>query len=494
MVFDTYTYELIDRYLSGELEGKELSLFLGRLRSDSLLREEMEMMREVDDAICEKDVTGLRTTLSQIISEQTLQESVFFGLAEEIDKISDLQMEEDEIGSLGNSIHRLHLKNHQRSHRETVHDLYTKKEEEKPVSDNMMLSEEDEQLFKEIEKAVSEREIMELRSNLEAISKHMPSHNICAEKIEQYASGEMSRDEAGLMQRQAASDSSLASDIQLHQEIDKAISENEIMELRSTLQHISRSEVSHSRTADQIEMYLHNELDQNSAASFEEELAINPGLARDVTLHRETEEAVAEKDIINLRASLQRIRQENKETRKVRRGITLPAAHRLAWYAAAASVVLVLSIAGVIKNRSYTEKDIYTQYYAPYKGAGTFRSATTGAYLTESQAMTHFKRGEYDRALTLFNRILEENENNPAVNFYSGAIYQDKKMYRRAISSYTKVVEQKDNLLVEQAAWYIALCHLQQDERKKALERFRQIASQGGYYARRAEEIIEKLE
>jgi len=494
MVFDTYTYELIDRYLSGELEGEELSLFLGRLRHDSLLREEVEMMREVDDAICEKDVTGLRNTLSQIISEQNGSEAVFFGLAEEIDRISDLQMEEDEIGSLGNSIQRLHLKNHQRSRKETVHDLYTRKEEEKPASENMMLPDEDEQLFKEIEKAVAERDIMELRSNLEAISKHMPSHNICAEEIEQYLSGEMSPDQAGLMQQQAGSDSSLASDINLHREIDSAIGEKDIMELRSTLQQISRSEVSHSRTAAQIEMYLHNELDQESAASFEEELALNPGLARDVTLHRETEEAIAEKDIINLRASLQRIRKKNKETRKVKRGITLPAAQRLAWYAAAASVVLVLSIAGVIKNRSYTDKDIYTQYYTPYKGAGTFRSATEGASLTESQAMVHFKRGEYGRALTLFKSILEENENNPAVNFYSGAIYQDKKMYRRAISSYTKVVEQKDNLLVEQAAWYIALCHLQRDERKKALERFRQIASEGGYYAKRAEEIIAKLE
>lgn len=495
MAIDNNTHELIEQYLRGELEGRELSAFLDRLGSDAPFREEVELMGEIEQAIREKDVTGLRESLSQIISDNSETNRAFFGLAEEIDRISDFRLEEDEIDTLGSSLHRLHLKNHQRSSMETVHDLNKKEEEIIAETDSMLLSDEDELLFKEIEQAVGEKDITELRSNLETISRHIPSHNICAEQIEEYISGRMSEDEQALMKREAGTNRSLASDIELYREIDRAVGEEDIMELRSSMEAISRSEVSHSRTSAQIEKYLSGELDQGSMASFEEELAINPGLIRDVNLHRETEEAIEEKDIMELRASLSRIR-ERKESpqEKTKRGITLPSAHRLAWYAAAASVILVLSIAGFIRSRSYTSSDIYAQYYSPYKGSVMFRSAPAGELSIETEAMMHFNRENYDAALSLFKKILKRNENNPAVNFYSGTIYQDRKLYDKALSSYAKVTEHNDNLLVEQARWYIALCYLESDKRRRALEEFRKIALEGGYYTTRALEIIEKLE
>jgi tetratricopeptide (TPR) repeat protein len=495
MATDNNTYELIEQYLNRELQGSELSEFSRRLVADAGLRSEIEMFREVEDANSEKDITELRENLSRIISAETTAKDPFFGLAEEISMVSDLEIEEGEIDSLGNSLQKLHLQNHQRSLSETVHDVYSSEEKEIADTENLMLSEEDEILFKEIEQAVSEKDIIDLRSNLEAISRNTSSYDISSEDIDEYISGDLNEDNTIQLELEAAINSSLASDIELMREIDHAVGEDDIMELRSSLEEIGRTGSSHSRGVSEIERYLDKELDTGSMASFEDELAINPGLVSEIELYEEVEEAIGETDIIGLRASLTAIRKEKEsEEKKVKRGIILPGTQKLAWYVAAASVVLVLSLAGIIQKHTYTNNEIYTHYYEPYNSGGVFRSASNEYVGLKREAMAHFNHKEYDAALELFSQILKENENNPAINFYSGTIYQDKKQYDKALGSYKKVSAHNDNLFVEQARWYIGLCYLQREEKDEALEVFRGIASEGGFYKKQSEKIIAKLE
>jgi tetratricopeptide (TPR) repeat protein len=495
MATDNNIYELIEQYLKGELHGDELLEFVGRLETDAEFRAEVEMFREVEDAISETDIAELRENLSRIISAETTARDPFFGLAEEISKVSDFEVEEDEIDSFGNSLQKLHLQNHQRSLSETVHDVYSSEEEEIADADNMSLSEEDELLFKEIEQAVSEKGIIDLRSNLEAIARNTSSHDISIEDIDEYISGGLNEDGTIQLELEASINSSLASDIELLREIDHAVGEDDIMELRSALEDIGRTGSSHSRSVREIERYLDKELDIGFMASFEDELAINPGLVSEVHLHEEVEEAIGETDIIGLRTSLSAIQKEKEsEEKKVKRGIILPGTQKLAWYVAAASVVLVLSVAGFIRKHTYTNNEIYAHYYEPYNSGGVFRSASNEYAGLKREAMAHFNHKEYDAALELFSQILKENENNPAINFYSGAIFQDKKQYDKALGSYKKVSVHNDNLFVEQARWYIGLCYLQREEKDEALEVFRGIASEGGFYKKQSEKIIAKLE
>jgi len=53
-------------------------------------------------------------------------------------------------------------------------------------------------------------------------------------------------------------------------------------------------------------------------------------------------------------------------------------------------------------------------------------------------------------------------------HFYSGASFQETGQYKNAINEYQMVINDKDNLFIEQAQWYIGLCYLQTNDSKKA--------------------------
>ena len=81
-----------------------------------------------------------------------------------------------------------------------------------------------------------------------------------------------------------------------------------------------------------------------------------------------------------------------------------------------------------------------------------------------------------------------------SINFYSGVAYQELGEYKQAIGSFSEVVHHGDNLLVEQSEWYIGLCYLRIDERQKALEQFRLIASRKGFYGEQSSKLLKQLE
>jgi tetratricopeptide (TPR) repeat protein len=501
MIPEINKYELVEMYLGGELTGDQLYAFRTRLIDDPELAEILKLSQEIEEAMSEKDVMELRGNLQDISNSFDLNETfspeiseAYFGLAEEIEDISDLNLDDEELNSYSNSLQKLHLQNHKKASKETVHQVY--KDEIEPVSDNESgeFSEADELLFREIQDAVMEKDIMELRANIQTIAKHMPAHNRTVEEIEEYVSGDLSDKEMEAIELDAESNLDLANDIQLFHEVNEAIGEEDVMELRAALNIISENESSHARQYEEIENFLSNEMDEAGLASFEDEMAMNPDLAADVKLFREVDEAIGEKDVMELRASLKNIRkaEENEKNREVR-GIRPPKTQRILWYTVAASIVLILGIASFVRNQSYSNQEIYRDYYQTYK-VGIFRSADNSTDNVMTDALKKFNQSNYDEALKLFNQVLADNDNNPAANFYVGVAYQEEKEYAKAIQSYAKVVKHNDNLFTEQAQWYIGLCYLQREEKDEALKVFRQIASGDGFYASKAKDIMKKLD
>lgn len=503
MVLDHNTYELVELFVNGELQGDQLVAFQQRLASDPDFAREVEIFGEIEEALGESDVMELRSNLQNIaaedykqdLSEQELEDT-FFGLAEEIENINDFDIEEDEIYGIGNSLQKLHLQNHQKSVNETVHQVYKENADDVNFdADAELLSEEDELLFNEIELAVGEKDVIELRSSLETIAKHMPLHNHSVEDIEEFLDGELSADDRINFEADVEANPDLAFDLNLYKEINEAIGEEDVMELRHNLAMISENETSHSRSVDEIEEYLSSELTEENLASFEEELIVNPDLVAEVQLYKEIDEAVAEEDIMQLRASLESIKIEEEHSRnKEKRGVVLPNAQKVVWYTVAASIMLILGIASFIRNQSFSSEELYRNYYQTYDAGTVFRSANSTEDILINQAMEAFNEKDYSEALNLYTKVLAEDETNPVGNFYAGMALQEEQRFEEAINSYQKVVTHADNLFVEQAEWYIGLCYLQREERDKAVRQFRKIVAAKGYYGNMAEELLRKLD
>jgi hypothetical protein len=55
------------------------------------------------------------------------------------------------------------------------------------------------------------------------------------------------------------------------------------------------------------------------------------------------------------------------------------------------------------------------------------------------------------------------------------------------------VISDNNNLFIETAKWYLALCYVKTDEREKAIQHLEAIKSEGGIYKNDAKKIIRKL-
>lgn len=110
-----------------------------------------------------------------------------------------------------------------------------------------------------------------------------------------------------------------------------------------------------------------------------------------------------------------------------------------------------------------------------------------------SLALHKYNAAQYDQAVELFEQVLQTDNTNPVGNFYQGMAYQELGKYDHAITSYNQVIKAKNNLFIEQAEWYSALCYLQNDNRRKAYKQFQRIAENNSYYSEKASAILRKL-
>lgn len=395
-----------------------------------------------------------------------------------------------------NFLEKLHIRNHELNSLETIHELY-KEEIPERESDTDLLSEEDEYLFNEVKNAVTEKDIIDLRANLQAISKTVSNCQLSTEDIEKYLDGVIDPQEYELIQKELKSDVSLSNEIALYTQINEAIGEKDIMQLRSNLQAIMLSESSHSRTFEEIEDYVTGGMDDSMKNSFEDEAISYHHLASDIKLFTEINEAISEKDIMNLRSILTTMDKDtNKpEIRGVRNRLSLKLAKKY-WFIAAASVAVLMGINLFFYVSCEPGSKIYNDYYRPAEcDLGTMRSAANN---TEeqmiSQAFTMLSIKEYDKALELFKSLMSKDNLNPAANFYTGTIYQLRGDYTDAVQSYKKVISESDNLFIEQADWYLGFCYLKMNQHNKAIDQFRKISRGKGYYAQKSNSILKKLE
>lgn len=490
------------KYTEGSLKYEKFYILLQLLRMCSSIVPDAESSFEINEAIKEKDIMKMKKDSKKSSDAEGFDgklkgnaDDAHFGLPDEMEAFINLEVGDEDYGDIGNFLQKLHLKNHSIASKETVYEVYRTDE---IISENEsdLLSEEDELIICNVQQAVAEHDIMSLRANLQSISQSISTHNWRAEEIEDYLCGELDESLSKMLADESQINLNLMDDIGLYREINEAIGEKDILQLRSELKMIIESESSHSRSISEIDEYINNELEESLMCSFEEELLLNEGLAAEVKLHREIGDAVSEKDIMALRESLKNIKDSEVRTDSgQKRGISPPKLRRAIWYAAAASVILMLGINIAKHNRSYSNPEIYNEFYKPLEGnLGGTRSASLPEERLLNEALVKMNNKEYDDALKLFSAILAKDGGSIVGNFYSGTIHQQKGQFDDAIHSFTNVISQGDNLFVEQSEWYIGLCYLNRNEREKAIRQFRKISESNGYYREQSKAILRKLE
>lgn len=503
MVREKDFFKLVDKYLSGELEPEILSLFKEELKTNEQLAKELRLQTELAESVVEQDIMDLRSSLKEFRQQEkafdeevTFEEEYSFGLSEEIAYIEETRntFNDIEISEVDNSLHKLHLDQHKKVENEVVHEVYRKNDNKNTETDYGMLSGEDEALLDEVSTAIKEKGVIDLRSSLQHIATSMPSHQYDLEEVENYVDGLMEGNDVEAFEHELQQNIGLLDDVNLHKEVNEAISEVDVMNLRASLQDMRHINNASSRTSEEIDAYIDGDLDLSEVESFEEELSLNAELAEELDLYKEINEAIAEIDIHDLRAQLKQIRtieEEQKETRSVAK---VPRKIQKVWTIAAACMILMIGIVGAIKvMHTPSDNELFNTYYSKYEISGV-RSGTTEADMMFKLALHNYNNADYKKAASQFEEILE-NDSDVSVNFYAALSYQEMDDYKNAIRHFLSVIDDDDNLFIEQAQWYLGLCYLQSDDRRKAVQQFEWVATRGKSHLRKkAKKIVRVLQ
>ena len=239
-----------------------------------------------------------------------------------------------------------------------------------------------------------------------------------------------------------------------------------------------------------IERYNAGEMNETEEQWFMKELEGNEKLMNEVRLRKQTDEILKKQNVLLLRKKLSEIEnQRNKQTKPAKTS-RKPVFARYA--AVIAAFILIGSIA-LFSGKNLTSDKIMKQYYKVYEPPTNQRSAVSAGDVDFTRAMEFYNNHDYEKAEVLFSRVLENKPTDMQSLLLKGVANFEEKKYPEAKKSFGSVIDDKNNLYVDHAMWYLALCYLNTNETEKAKQLFSIISKEGGIYKNDAKKIIRGL-
>lgn len=244
-----------------------------------------------------------------------------------------------------------------------------------------------------------------------------------------------------------------------------------------------------------IDEKLSGELTGEELEAFDSDLMDDPDLMAEFELHAEIDEAIQESEVIELRKKLDLVHDltQNKKQPGLLRTILR---HKLSRIAAASFVVLLiitsLSLYLLRPDGNMSNDSLFKIYYQP--DAALLIRGTDSQNAALIQAFQLYENKSYTSALEMFGQVLDNDGNNIPVQFYSGISNIELGQYRNALHPFNFIIEHQQNLYVERAEWYTALCYLKLNENERAVDLFRKISHSNSSKKDQAHEILKDIQ
>lgn len=238
-----------------------------------------------------------------------------------------------------------------------------------------------------------------------------------------------------------------------------------------------------------IERYIADEMSEAEKLWFEKELQGNEKLRKEVDLRRHAEEILKNRDIISLRNKLSAIEKQRSEKSPHKKR------HATGYlkYAAALGIAIIIGVFLLLPGKKLTSNEIMSRYYHIYEPPTTQRSAEVTVNDDFNQALEFYKTNDFKNAAVYFNKVIKEKPKDMYSTLLFGISKFEDHQYPEAKQSFGKVIDDRNNLYIDQAEWYLALCYINTDENDKAISILEKIKSENGIYKDDAKNIIKKL-
>jgi tetratricopeptide (TPR) repeat protein len=238
-----------------------------------------------------------------------------------------------------------------------------------------------------------------------------------------------------------------------------------------------------------IERYNAGEMSDAEIQWFQKELDGNEKLRKEVLLRKHTDDILKEQSIVSLRNKLSEI--ERKRASDIpKRSSRKPVYIR---YAAAIAGLAIIGSIVLFNGKSLSSDQIIENYYKTYQAPASQRSGSSQSNPDFVLALEFYNTSDYARAATLFSKVIESNPKDMQSVLLSGVSNFEDKKYPEAKQSFVTVISDNNNLFIETAEWYLALCLVKTGEKEKAITLLNKVKNEEGIYSKDAKQIIRKL-
>lgn len=236
-----------------------------------------------------------------------------------------------------------------------------------------------------------------------------------------------------------------------------------------------------------IDRYLHNELSEAEHKAFENRLTSDDEFAAFVATYREVQQSLQAKadreaGENRLKDTLDDITSEHfKHDKKSAKIISM----RAVYWAAAASILLIISSIFIIRQNS-------TPTYNEYAHYEPLVLASRGdADQLKNSAAHAFNDQEYKQAASYLEELQQLQPNNPQIQIYWALSLIETEQYSKG-DSLLQHVGQMESLYAQNARWYLALSYLKQNKIKACQAQLEKI-KQGELHYEEALELLDEL-
>ena len=240
-----------------------------------------------------------------------------------------------------------------------------------------------------------------------------------------------------------------------------------------------------------IDRFQSGEMSAEEVKRFNSDLLANKALAREIKLEQDLDIILRQDKIIDFRKKLLNSYYLGKGKKKA---VTIVALGRQKWYMAAASIVFLMVMGGILlltMPKNYSNDDLFTKYYSTENVLDVARSADANIV----EAIIKFQEKDYKAATHLFSIILQSETDNTAAWFYNGIACIETEQFDSAIKSFQHIIAANNSFYIEHAKWYLGLCFLKNNETSKAIAEFQNIASESkNYHKVDAQHLLVKLQ
>jgi tetratricopeptide (TPR) repeat protein len=448
-----------------------------------------DQFKDLQVALSEKDIIILRAQLHEILTSDDFrdenQEAVF-DLAEKV-KIPQFpegweNLDLDTLLSM-KPLPRIHIHHHHRAYSENMHQFYIEQFKSGESISEMEFGLEQGEEFPDLEEALLENDIIDLRETLTQISRSSSFNSCSMEEIDNYLSGNMSHAELEAFEDELYLNSEQNRDVELFAEVDEALHEKDVIEIREKLGKVIQSQHSTTWSMEEVDAFVNGELPENEKDAFIAEMVENDDLKAEVNLSKNLNRAFAEKDIHHLRDELQLIAKEINQ-RSTNSFILLPVKNkqmrRNGTYAAVLLVLIGLS--SVIWQNNEKDRNSYDGYFKAPVAVSTFRSVEAVKNEDLNKGFDMYNKSEFVSALQYFDKVLQTENVNPIAHYWAGLTNQQIRQYPEALHHFRQVIDHHNNLFVEQAEWFSILCKLKMSGKESIVSPLEAVISRKGFY------------